>query len=346
MDRIEALTEAINSAPEIEIPAPVVEVPAAEPVITEQTAADKARDDKGRFAPKTEPASTAQAAPVATSPVAAAPAAVESAAAPRAAPSSWAKERHADFAALPATVQDYIAKRESDFANGVHAYKQEAESAREMKSAIEPFLPILQQAGIPAGRWIQDVGQTHRTLAMGDPQSKLATVNGLLQNYQVPARLVVQDAQGQWVFANHTQPSQPAVRTDDIKRMVREELIQDQTQATLTAFLADVPQKYPHYETVKSAMAGLLQTGQAQDLASAYEKAVRLDDGIWEQVQQARTQDAEKQRLAAEATRVAQARAKVTSTRSATPGSPLGGNGKLGRRETIAEAFDSAENRV
>jgi len=40
---------------------------------------------------------------------------------------------------------------------------------------------------------------------------------------------------------------------------------------------------YPHFDSVRQAMGGLIQTGQAQSMVDAYNKAVRLDDGLYKE---------------------------------------------------------------
>jgi hypothetical protein len=85
-------------------------------------------------------------------------------------------------------------------------------------------------------------------------------------------------------------------------------------------------------------MAGLLQSGVAQDLQSAYDKAIRLHDDIWQQ------QQAEQAKAAAEQNqqKVAQARAKAVSPRSSSPtGMTSGGNGKKSLRDMLAEQLDN-----
>jgi hypothetical protein len=76
----------------------------------------------------------------------------------------------------------------------------------------------------------------------------------------------------------------------------------------------------------------------AQDLQSAYDKAIRLNDDIWQQ------QQAEQAKAAAEQNqqKFALARAKAVSPRSASPtGLVNGGNGKKSLRDMLSEQIDN-----
>ena len=107
-------------------------------------------------------------------------------------------------------------------------------------------------------------------------------------------------------------------------------------------FLAEVPAKYPHYEVVKDDMAGLLQLGKAQDYASAYHMAIRLHDDLWEAQQQAKTQEAEQQRLAVQKATVTRAKANAVSVKTATPSAPTSAPKPNSRRGELEANFDEA----
>ena len=85
-------------------------------------------------------------------------------------------------------------------------------------------------------------------------------------------------------------------------------------------------------------MAGLLQSGVAKDLKTAYEKAIRLHDDIWQQ-QQA---DAAKAEAAKRQAALVQKKAAAVSPKSSSPtGAMVSGGGKKGLRETLSEQFDA-----
>ena len=67
-------------------------------------------------------------------------------------------------------------------------------------------------------------------------------------------------------------------------------------------------------------MAQLLESGIAQDLKSAYDKAIRMHDDIWEKEQAAKQAASQQATQAAQAKQVAQAKAAAVSPRTTTPG--------------------------
>lgn len=324
---------------QLETPDVTPEVTPQEVTETPEQTAARVRDEKGRFAPKDaapqEPKASPAPPPVET-PAAAAPEAKRP-------PSSWKKDYWDDYAKLDPRLQDYIEKRERDFANGVSTYKQEAERAREIQDAIAPFQQELAQNGIPAGQWIQNLGRAHLTLAKGDPQSKLAMFQRLAADYGIPAKLAVQDSEGNWQLMGQVQPTQPQFGPQDIERIVSQKLQEQSTQQTLSQFMAEVPTKYPHFEVVRSTMVGLLQSGLAQDLPSAYEAAIQLPlhAELREQEHQQHLQQEMAQKQEQQKAVVQKARSNAVSVKSATPASTGASQGKKGLRDILSEQVES-----
>lgn len=289
------------------------------------------RDESGKFVPKTEtepkPDQTAEPKNEA------APAPVVK---PR--PSSWKKDYEDHWAKLDPTLQDYIAQRESDYAKGVSTYKQNWDQAAPIYEAMQPFMPVLQQHNIAPQQWIQGLGNAHLTLVQGTPEQKLQMFAKLANDYGVNLQaLTGQQADPQF--------SMLAQELNQLKNQWTQfhTTQQQQEQKLLQSEIERFATDKPHFEAVRETMAGLLQSGVADTLQSAYDKAIRLHDDIW-QKQQEEAKQAEAAK-AAEAQRavVANAKAKAVSPRSSSPtGMMSSGNGKKGLRETIAEQLDSA----
>ena len=91
-------------------------------------------------------------------------------------------------------------------------------------------------------------------------------------------------------------------------------------------------------------MAQLLELGKAQDLETAYAKAVRLNDDVWAIEQERLLKTAQKQ--ASKASQVARAKAAAVSPRSVTPSGKVADTGdKKDRRALIAEQLGDAMSR-
>lgn len=358
-DLRESLEAAMDSV-ESGIAAP--ETPAIDdaPAPAQEDRGDGRRTD-GTFAPKAAaetpaaPNSAAQGNP--NPPVETAPAVAPVAAEPRKAPTAWKKEMWEHYGKLSPEVQDYIDLRERQAMEGIAPHKQaadqlraEAESARELRAVLQPFEAELAANNMRPADWIKSIGQAQMVLTKGTPDQKLGMFQNLLKStLGQTVQLAIQDERGAWTLAApvNYQPQQPALTRDDIARIVREESAQAGVQTTLQAFLAEAPTKYPHYEAVQPSMIGLLQSGLAQDLPSAYEAALRLPAhaALSQQVQE-QNRKAEESRVAAERAEAARkARANNLSPRSVTP-TTSGGSGKKGLRATIEDAFDQSVSRV
>lgn len=341
---------------------PSVDVPAtpdaaAPPVETaEQKAgrtAGRLRDEQGRLLPG-KPVREA------TAPIAAAPAAAtaSSTAAPAAVatrpavPGSWKKELAQHWDKIDPAVAQYIHEREGQYIQGVSTYKSEADKAKAVWDTIAPYQPLLQQHGIDPIKHIGVMFNAHQRLATADPQSRLQMFAELARQYQVPLNLLVpqqdgtvqqpqQDPQVQWL----AQQYQTLAGQLQNYQTQHEQQSQQEINATLDNFKA----AHEHYETVRSTMAGLLQSGLATDLEGAYAAAIRMPQHseIFDAIQQQKSAaaDAEKKRLAGEA--VARARSNAVSIPSNSPtGTMTQGRGDQGIREHYAAIVESATGRV
>lgn len=354
-DALAANLDIVESGGDLNAPQPSIapeqNTPGAEPPPGESAEqktsrlANRVRDDQGRLLPgiKPEP-STAQPAIPAAPPAAAPAVAVVR-------PSSWKKDYWSDFDKIAAEnpkLAQYLNQRESEFASGVSTYKQEAEQARPLNEAIAPFLPNLQRFGLEPTTAIRNLLGAHERLSLGSPQEKISLGVQIIKDYGIDPQALFQVLSGQAPMPQIPQQQQPAPPPVDVGAEVRKVLIAEKVDQAYQQFLADVPTKYPHYEQVKDDMAGLLQIGKAQDYESAYHKAVRLHDDLWEAEQQRKTQEAEQQRLAANKANVNRARANAVSVKSDTPVSTVAAakpNSSL--RDKIAENLDAfGSNRV
>lgn len=298
-----------------------LETPSTEPAVETQSE-QRARDEAGRFASKTEPEAQAEVSPVEAKPRP-----------PR--PSSWKKDYESHWETLDPSLAEYIHQRESEYAKGVSTYKQEAERAKDLNEAMAQFMPDLQQHNINPKDWISNLGNAHRTLAKGTQEQKLQMFARLAQDYQIDLNPLL------------GRPADPQYQTlaqelSQIKNWV-ENTTRQQQEAETQMYMSEIQkfasdtENYPHFEQAKETMAGLLQAGLAEDLKSAYDKATRFNDDIW-QAEVARKQQADdsKRQEAAKS-----ARSRAVSVKTATPSGAVS-SGKTDRRSILADQLDSA----
>lgn len=304
----------------------------------QQEDAIRARDDKGRFL-SSDPDPVAEEKPVEAAP--------EAPQIKR--PSSWKKEMWEAYDKAEPGLRDYIFQREQEMSAGIQPLRAELEAMKPLNAAIQPFMPELQQFGISPTEWIQRLGNAHRQLAMGSPQDRISTFQRLAAEYGVPLESLVQqggqqhaptqDPQVQWLSQQVNQLGQGWQQfQSQIAEAKQNQMMQD-----IQAFAADPA--HAHFSTVRDTMAEILQSGMASDLKTAYDKAIRLHDDVWQQEQKARADAEAAQRIKQQAEAAAKAKAHAVSPRSSSP-SGSGTAKPTDRRASLMDAFSAHEARV
>ena len=249
-------------------------------------------------------------------------------------PSSWKKDYEEHWGKLDPTLQDYIQQREADYAKGVSTYKNQWDSAQPLIRAIEPFAPILQQHNIDPAQWISNLGRAHSVLALGSPEQKQQMFAQLANDYGVSLNEV---------GGGYADPqfSLIAQELNQIKNQWNQ--FQTQQERTEQASLQNEIQSFstdkPYFDEVRETMAGLLQAGMANDLQSAYDKAIRLNDNISQKVQAEQAHKSEADRQA----KLASAKAKALSPKSSSPTASTSTGGKgASIRDELLKQFESS----
>lgn len=309
----------------------------AEPAAATAVADSRARDEAGRFAKQEQSRQDAakEAAPNAV--------AIER-------PSTWKKDYWEHFDKLAPEVRQYILQRENEYKTGVSTYKGEADAAKKLKEAIEPFMPELQRHNIDPTQWIRNLGNAHQTLAMGSPQAKLQAFQRLAQDYGVPLQYLVPNQQGQVQQVDPniqylTQNLQGLQQQWQQFQSQQQALEQAQIQQTIEEFRQDAAQ-HPHFEAVRESMAALLQSGMAQNLQEAYDKAIWMSPDIRQNVLTAQQQADAAKKLDQQKAIVSKAKAQAVSPRSSNPGVQANGTAKKGLRDSLEEQFGELSGRV
>ena len=212
---------------------------------------------------------------------------------------------------------EYLNQRENEFKKGVSVYKAEAERAKALEEAINPFVPELQAQGIHPAAWINNLGRAHMILSKAPYEQKVQMFHRLAQDYGV----------------NLNQSTEPQQPVDAYTQQLMQQLYQvNQEVSTIKGRFEQEEQtrlsneiervrsnreRFPHFDMVREEMAQLLELGKAQNLETAYTKAVRMNDEVWAVEQDRLLSDARKQ--ASKASQVARAKATAVSPKSVTP---------------------------
>jgi hypothetical protein len=356
-DRREMLEAALDQAEEGTLEAPIekeIEVnddPIQAEKETDSTESND-RDEKGRFKPKTEETSSQDDPVEETELVAEASDVPDEVKAQR--PTTWKKEyveiwdkmekgeplKKEDFSKFA----EYANQREAEYKRGVSAYKAEADNARQLTQAIGPFVPELQAQNIHPVAWINNLGRAHMILSKAPYQEKVQMFHRLAQDYgiqlnqdslQMPEQAYVDPYQQQ--LMQQLQATQQQVQ--------QLSAIRDQEEnARLTSEISRVSsnkERFPHFEMVREDMAQLLERGLAQDLETAYAKAVRMNDEAYKLEQDKLLKSAGSQ--ASKAQQVAKAKATAVSPRSATPSGQVSKVDAKDRRSLLMSSLADAE---
>lgn len=288
------------------------------------------RDGRGRFAKaEDKPQGQQKTAPAAST-------------GPRKPPSSWKKDYWQHWEKIGtnpelAPLQDYLEQREAEYSKGVSTYKSQWDQVAPVHEAMQQFMPELQRHNISPAQWITNLGSAHRALALGNPEQKLQMFAKLAVDYGIPLQALLQggrvDPQNVQLMQTVSQLSQ---------KMNSWESQQKQTEdAALQQHVREFAKDKPHFEALRPTMARLLESGVVTDLKSAYEKAIRLDDDIWQQ-EQASQADRQRQERQQELDRKRRAAA---SPRSSSPTGPVTqGGAKKGLRDQLSDAFETVES--
>lgn len=316
-----------------------VEQQAKTPVVEAKPAVERVRAPDGKFAPGAPQNAAAK-------PVQADPAqTLEPVKDPvwKRPPASWKKDYHEVWATLDPRAQEYAFQREEQMKAGVQPLMEKARFADAMQQVIEPFMPTIRGLGIDAPRAVKALMEADHVLRTSNPQQKVAYFAQLAQQYGVNLGEVSQQP-SQQVDPNYHALYQQLnqVRGEVLGWKEQQEKLQnDSLLNDITKFSAS----HEHFETVRPIMVQLLQSGTANDLDEAYEKAIRLDDTLFESIQTAKQAEALKNTVASKDRAAKQARSAAVSVRGSTPGTNTASKAQ-DRRSKLAEAFGSLDERL
>ena len=244
------------------------------------------------------------------------------------APKHWPKEEQKIFNAWDANVQHQVMDRykamEGDYTKKTQAlakYKKRNESLDEIYG---PFRDDFQRAGMDEVAATRQLLAAHKYLRE-DPQqalkwlaksygADLTAVNddtATEDEYADPQMKAMQQqiAQLQGTITNQQQQAQN-MQKQEVQAMI------DNFQ---TAKDADGNLKHPHFDVVQNQMSGLISSGVAKDIESAYEMAVYANPETRAKVLDEKVKKETKQEVKAEAVQKAKKQQRVNVKGSGTP---------------------------
>ena len=244
------------------------------------------------------------------------------------APKHWPKEEQKIFNAWDANVQHQVMDRykamEGDYTKKTQAlakYKKRNESLDEIYG---PFRDDFQRAGMDEVAATRQLLAAHKYLRE-DPQQAL---KWLAQSYGVDLKAVNDDTAIEDEYAD---PQMKAMQqqiaqlqgTITNQQQQAQNMQKQEVQAMIdnfqTAKDADGNLKHPHFDVVQNQMSGLISSGVAKDIASAYEMAVYANPETRAKVLEEKVKNETKQEVKAEAVQKAKKQQRVNVKGSGTP---------------------------
>jgi hypothetical protein len=294
--------------------------------------APSGRDERGRFA-KGEPTPAPEPEP-AEEPVWMKP------------PASWKKDYHDVWLSADPKMREYAFQREEQMRKGVEPLLSKAQFADAMNQALEPYMQTIQGLGLKPEQAVAALAQADYTLRTASPEQRVQYLYNLAAQYGINLGQQGQAPQATpstvdplvWQLQNELNN----VRGEVMGWKQQQEMAQNQQ---LLSEINDFSGKAEYFEEARPTMIQLLQTGVAETLEDAYDKAIRLDVALFDKVQSAQQaqivakQNAEKNRAAKAA------RAAAVSVRGSTPGTNTAPKAHS-RRAMLEEAFDESSARL
>jgi hypothetical protein len=252
---------------------------------TEEQAEQRLRDEKGRFAKKSEenppeiPVEPTETLPEEPKVI------TEPSVSPELQKLGLRKEEAEAISANPVAMQAFI-RRSEEMHKGLEQYKEKAQFADVIGQVLSPYMHTIQAAGVHPAQAVQHLFAADHALRYGNQQQKLDMMHKIARDYGIDI------SQAQEYSA-----SQPQVdpQVDQLKSELQQmrSWIQQQNQARewqerqqldseIERFKSDPSHIY--FEQVRGDMAGLLQAGLASDLKDAYEKAIYANSTVRSQV--------------------------------------------------------------
>ena len=254
-------------------------------------------------------------------------------------PASWKKDYHEAWTTADPKLKEYAWKREEEMRAGVQPLLSKAQYADQMQQAIEPYMNNIRGLGIEAPQAVKALMEADNVLRHGSPQQKQAYFAQLAQQYGINMSDVQIQPTDPNFFAMQNELAQ--VRGEVLNWKQQQETAQNQ------ALLSEINQfqaKAEYFEEARPTMIQLLNSGVAQDLDDAYQKAIRLDNDLFNKQQQTLqgAQNAEKREQSNRAAKAA--RAAAVSVKSSTPGAATATKAQ-DRRSMLSEQFDNITER-
>ena len=244
------------------------------------------------------------------------------------APKHWPNEEQEIFNAWDANVQHQVMDRykamEGDYTKKTQPLAKNKKRNESLDEIYGPFRDDFQRAGMDEVAATRQLLAAHKYLRE-DPQQAL---KWLAQSYGVDLKAVNDDTAIEDEYAD---PQMKAMQqqiaqlqgTITNQQQQAQNMQKQEVQAMIdnfqTAKDADGNLKHPHFDVVQNQMSGLISSGVAKDIESAYDMAVYANPETRAKVLEEKVKNETKQEVKAEAVQKAKKQQRVNVKGSGTP---------------------------
>ena len=255
---------------------------------SEAAAEQRARDERGRFAPAT-PAAADPAAPLGAAPAAAgaAPAAAP-AVEPIKAPAAWRPEVREQWAKVPQSIQAEVARRERDYQLTMQQAAGQRQFVDAFEQAVRPYEVFIRQENSNPIQAMTNMFQTAATLRVGTPMEKAKIACDIVKNFGIDIEVLDRMLAGapvqgvpQQQMLQYRDPRVDQMLAIQHQRAVEQDHFENQSIARgLQKFAAT----HEFYSDVSDTMADLVERaskrGETVNLEKIYARACQLDGSV------------------------------------------------------------------
>jgi hypothetical protein len=318
----------------------------------------RARDEKGRFAPKGKEPPAAAGPPAQPSPrtgPAEKPPPEVHAAQPQGdthkPPPGWTPAAREEWAKVPPTVQAEVWRREKENAQNIRQSAEARQFHEAFRQTVAPYEAAIRAEGVDALTAARNLFQATHVLQSGPPLAKAQLWVQVARTYGIAPELIEQVWTGQGPASGAGQAGMaldPGAIAAQVEQRVLAQ-VQQQRMASIQARESENVEKFgaqhEFFDDVRETMALLIDAATAQrkplSLDDAYKMALGFHPDISQVLQQ---RDAAKAAQNAKAS-TERAKAAASSIRSQPATAPRMPNGAMTMEDAVAAAFDEVSSR-
>lgn len=210
-------------------------------------------------------------------------------------PSSWSAAAKVKFSQIDPDVQKEVLKREEDFHKGIEQYKAKAAFGDTLYREIAPYEAMIRSQGSTPEISVRNLLGVAYQLSTGTPQQKQQVISNIANMYGVPM--------GSAEEQPAVDPTVYALQKEILDLKTKYEQDYNLRQSSTTSSLSNEIETFKSdpsnifFDNVREDMAALLQTGRANSLKDAYDKACRMNPDVYQTIMAKQSRESEEKRL-------------------------------------------------